>query len=686
MLRLAIDTGGTFTDSVLQDTQTEELWFCKTLSNPTAPDLAVREGIRILQEQQPFELADVREILLATTVGTNAILERKGARTALITTAGFRDVLILARAKRYDTYDLHLDKPKPLIARRHIFEVTERMAADGSVVHPLDEAGVETVINRLGELEIEAVAVSLLHAYANPEHEKTIASMLNHANPDWPVSISSAVSPKYREYERTSTTVTNAYVTPVVRRFLQTIGDAFKHEGFAGEIYVMQSNGGLLTPEIAASLPVNVLESGPAAGVLLGSVVGASVDSQRILTFDMGGTTAKVGALEDGEPIVNNTFEVDAINLRPWSGLPLNISALELIEIGAGGGSIASVEMGLIRVGPHSAGAEPGPACYARGGTLATITDANALLGYLAPGGFAGGKLALDPSAAETAVKEQLALPLDLDIHTAAWGVHALANANMERALRSMSIERGRDPREFTLVAFGGAGPVHACRLARALGMPTVIVPFGAGVGSAIGMLAAEPRLSTALTHILTINPSAAGPVRELFHDLESRTLEMLSGPPNRWLRHAYLRYRGQGYELRVELPGGKIASTYIDEVLRRFHHAYRNAYGYDQTDQPVEATEWHLTAIADGTQALPTMKRSAQQSRNGKTTRRAYFPELNGMVDCDIYERLGLEVGSVVTGPALVVDPDSTTLILPGDTANVDKSGHLLIEIAAGS
>ena len=686
MLRLAIDTGGTFTDSVLQDSASGEIWFSKTLSNPVAPDLAVLEGIRDLHAQRSFTLAEVREILLATTVGTNAIVERKGARTALITTDGFRDVLILGRAKRYDTYDLHLDKPKPLIARRQIFEVIERMAADGSVVHPLDTDSLDQVIESLLGLEIEAVAVSLLHAYANPAHEQAIASRLKAANPHWPVSLSSSVSPKYREYERTSTTLTNAYVTPIVRRFLDTLSRAFADQGFAGEIFVMQSNGGLLTPEIATALPVNLVESGPAAGVLLGAVVAQTIESDHILTFDMGGTTAKVGAIEDGEPIVSNTFEVDAINLRPWSGLPLNISALELIEIGAGGGSIASIEMGLIQVGPQSAGAEPGPVCYARGGTLATITDANTLLGYLAPEGFAGGKLNLDVAGAQTAVDEQLATPLGLSTVEAAWGVHALANANMERALRSMSIERGRDPRDFTLVAFGGAGPVHACRLARALGMPRVIVPFGAGVGSAIGMLAAEPRLTTAITHILSMDETAPATVRGLFDELETRTLRMLAVPPVSWIRHAYLRYRGQGYELRIELPRGSIHSTYVDQTIERFHQAYRDAYGYDQADQPVEATEWHLTAVAASNRAPPAHTAVASRVSKKLAKRPAYFPELNGMVECENHDRESLRGGNVIEGPALIADPDSTTLVLPGDTVTVDTSGNLLIEVWAGT
>ena len=683
MLRLAIDTGGTFTDSVLQDTKSGELWFSKTLSNPSSPDTAVLEGVRDLQEQHDFTLAEVNEVLLATTVGTNAILERKGARTGLITTDGFRDVLILARSKRYDTYDLHLDKPRPLIARRQIFEVVERVAADGSIAQPLELDSLDRVIEQLTQLGVETVAVSLLHAYANPAHEQAIAEKLRDANPAWPVSLSSAVSPKYREYERTNTTIANAYVTPIVRHFLETIEVAFQGEGFRGEIYVMQSNGGLLTPALAATFPVNLIESGPAAGVLLGGVVGKSIGSERILSFDMGGTTAKVGAVEGGEPIVSNTFEVDAVNLRPWSGLPLNISALELVEIGAGGGSIAEIQMGLIKVGPESAGAQPGPVCYALGGTRATITDANVLLGYLAPEGFAGGKLELDVSAAEKAIVEQLAIPLGLDVHTAAWGVHAVANANMERALRSMSIERGRDPREFTLVAFGGAGPVHACRLARALGMPKVVVPFGAGVGSAIGMLAAEPRLSTAITRILPMEMSALESIRDLFNDLESRALASLANTPARWIRHAYLRYRGQGYELRVELPDGLIENSYIKTVIDRFHLAYGNAYGYDQAEQPVEATEWQLTAVTAGTRAPPNFNPREIQTRKIKTTRRAFFPELDGSVDCNVYERAELGSDSVVEGPALIADPDSTTLVLPGDRATLDASGHLLVDVA---
>ena len=684
-LRLAIDTGGTFTDSVLQDADSGELWFSKTLSDPQRPQQAVEEGVEELRRQHPFSLTDVEQVLLATTVCTNAILERKGARTALITTKGFRDVLIMGRAKRYDTYNLHLDKPRPLVQRRHILEVDERVGADGEVITSLDEASVDQVMEAIAELELEAVAVSLLHAYANPQHEEVIGQRLRRLNRDLPVSLSSQVSPKYREYERTSTTIANAYVTPLARRFLEGIEQAFEAEDFQGEIFVMQSNGGLLAPSIAKTYPVNLIESGPAAGVLLGGVIGQQVHRARILTFDMGGTTAKVGDIEDGEVAVSATLEVDAINLRQWSGLPLNISAVELIEIGAGGGSIASVGMGLIRVGPESAGADPGPVCYGRGGEQTTITDANAVLGYLTPDGFAGGKINLDAESAERALKQQIAEPLNLSVQEAAWGVHAIANANMEQVLRSMSIERGRDPRDYTLVAFGGAGPMHAARLARSLGIRQVIVPRGAGVGSAIGMLAAKPQLAIALTRILPVEPGELQATAKIYAELEQRAQEMVGQKPLAgWRRHAHLRYRGQGYELRVELPQGEIRTGYVEKTLERFHRAYREAYGYDQPDQPVEATDWYLTAISESTHEHPAIYRTRVRPRAEIARRSAYFPELNGMVECDIHDGQALSVDSVVRGPALIADPDSTTLVLPGDIVTVHQTGHICIEISS--
>lgn len=724
MLRLGIDTGGTFTDCVLHDSATDERWFGKTLSTPAAPQQAVMAGIQTLQRVRPFELADVDSILLATTAATNAILERNGARVGLVTTLGFRDVVILGRAKRYDTYDLHLDKPDPLVPRRCIVEVDERVAADGSVLRPLDlaPASIAALVERFDAESVETVAVCLLHAYANPVHEQAIANALKAHRPSWEVSLSSDVSPKYREYERTSTTLANAYVMPVVQRFLSSLQAAFAASGFVGEMHVMQSNGGLLSPELASAYPVNIVESGPAAGVLLGGLIGRRECLPHVLTFDMGGTTAKVGAIENGEPTVTSTFEVDGMNLRQWSGLPLNISAVELIEIGAGGGSIATAPMGIIRVGPASAGAVPGPVCYGRGGEQVTITDANLVLGYLVADRFAGGQMALDEAGAMTAVRTQLAEPLGISVRAAAWGVHAVANANMERAMRSMSIERGRDPRDYAMVAFGGAGPLHACRLARTLGVRQVIVPYGAGVGSAVGMLEAEPRFEASLTHILALDDqSTCAGMEAIYRSLEERVLATFESTADLITRrHVYARYAGQGYELRVEVPRGPIDQDFVTATKSQFHAAYAAAYGYADESASIEVTEWQLSAISPN--ALPGRSEGQPLVPSGSdpvkldsrthaaatpvAVQKAYFPELvdavaaldsgaehgentppdgkvdeRGLIDCPVFERHALV--SRISGPAIIADDEATVLIPPGDDAELNADGDLVITIA---
>ncbi len=517
-LRIGMDTGGTFTDFVLRDDASGGSWFAKTLSTPGDPARAALEGLDRLASVRPFRLAEIGEIRIATTVATNAILERKGGRTALVTTRGFRDVLIMGRSKRFDTYDLWLDKPRPLVPRQAIFEVDERIGPDGEVLRPLDPRSVAAAAERVAAAGAESVAVCLLHAYANPAHEQAAGELLAEhlggppRNRAVPISLSTDVSPRRREYERTSTVVANAYVKPIVGRFLAELEAAFASLGFTGELRVMQSNGGLTTSALAREYPVNIIESGPAAGVLACRATGMRESEEHLITFDMGGTTAKVGVIDGGEPAVTSTFEVDGVNLRKWSGLPLDVPSVELVEIGAGGGSIASAELGVVAVGPESAGAEPGPVCYGRGGRRATLTDANLVLGYLDPASFADGRIRLDRGAAERATGERIGAPLGLGVAAAAWGVHRIANANMERALRSMSIERGRDPRDYALVAFGGAGPLHACELARALGIPRVIVPRGAGVASAIGLLEAERTLTVSRTR--TIRLDAPGDAR----------------------------------------------------------------------------------------------------------------------------------------------------------------------------
>ena len=720
MLRLAIDTGGTFTDLVLRDEASGASWFAKTLSTPSDPARAALDGIAGLASARAFTLADVGQILIATTVATNAILERKGGRTALVTTRGFRDVLIMGRSKRFDTYDLWLDKPRPLVSRRAIHEVDERIGPNGEVLRPLDPESVEAVAARLAEDGVESVAVCLLHAYANPDHERAVGALLAERlerptrNRPASISLSSEVSPRRREYERTSTVVANAYVKPIVGRFLAELEAAFGALGFEGELRVMQSNGGLTTPALAREFPVNIIESGPAAGVLACRAIGAAEDVEHVVTFDMGGTTAKVGVIEGGEPAVTSTFEVDGVNLRKWSGLPLDIPAVELVEIGAGGGSIASARLGVVAVGPESAGAEPGPVCYGRGGTRSTLTDANLALGYLDPESFAGGQIRIDRDAAAGAIRAQVGEPLGLDLAAAAWGVHRIANANMERALRSMSIERGRDPRDYAMVAFGGAGPLHACELARALGIPRVIVPRGAGVASAIGLLEAERSLTVSRTR--TIGLEAAGATEELarlYTALEARSRELFGAtdPPLRWRRHAHLRYAGQGFELRVRLPAGPVDAAFVARTREAFDTRYEAEYGYAQHDQAVEGTDWFLTGAPGESPALEPDSsppcadaRPDREAIGGSAAGRAnegprpgpecalpigkasaWLPEargLRGWIDCPVYERDALRAGDRIAGPAIVAERESTLLLPAGDSAQVSGQGNLLIDI----
>ncbi|MCZ6646870.1 MAG: hydantoinase/oxoprolinase family protein [SAR324 cluster bacterium] len=685
MLRVAIDTGGTFTDFVFQNLESGRMDFWKTLSTPEQPEQAVLRGLNHLTGGLGASLSDVREILLATTVATNAIIERKGAPTGLVTTAGFRDVLIIGRQKRHDQYDLFLEKPKPLVQRRNIVEVRERVDFTGKVLEQLDMDSVDAAIGALLDKGVTSIAVSLLHAYANPLHERAIGEHLRSRAPGISISLSSDVSPKYREYERTSTTTANAYIKPLVARYINSLQEVFAKQGFAGKLYAMQSNGGLITPELAKEYPIRLIESGPSAGVLMCSIVGKREGFSEVLTFDMGGTTAKVGAMEGGEPAITPTIEVDGVNLRKYSGLPLNIPAIELIEIGAGGGSIASLLMGLIRVGPESAGAVPGPICYGKGGERATLTDANLVLGYLDPHSFAGGSMRLDVEGAREGIRKQIAEPLGLSLRDAAWGIHAVANATMERAMRSMSMDRGRDPRQYAMVAFGGAGPLHASLLARALGVPRVIIPWGAGVGSAIGLLEADQKFSVSQTSIQRIVPENAGAIAAIFRELEARirkeVTQVETAPNLEWRRFAYLRYAGQGYEINIDLPPGEIGPNYVEQAISTFHEAYKGTYGYSQTDNQIEATDWYLTAVVPTGASNAGGGPSANGAPSGQPKQRpVYFHEHGDYIDCPVLDRYAARAGDRINGPAVVEDRESTIVILPGDVAEVRPDGHLIV------
>ena len=680
---MAFDIGGTFTDFVLAGPDSPPR-FLKVASTPDDPARAVVEGFERLLSEAGVAAGQLATVLHATTVATNAIIERKGRPTALLTTDGFRDVLLIARQKRYETYDLYLTKPPPLVPRRNTFGVVERVGPGGEIEVPMDPVSLDAAIDAIVASGAESVAVSFLHAYANPAHEEAAAARLRERAPGLPVSLSSKISPKFREYERTSTTVANAYVRPIVGRYIERLEAALAERGFENDMFIMHSAGGLVSPAIAAEEPVRIVESGPAAGVLMSALVGAEAGEAHVVTFDMGGTTAKLGAVDAGEPAVTPTFEVDPVRYRPGSGLPINVPAIELLEIGAGGGSIARAELGVIHVGPESAGADPGPMCYRRGGDRPTITDANLVLGYLNPDYFNAGEMHRDAAAAGLA--RDIARPLDLGVEHAAWGVHAAANANIERAMRIVSVERGRDPRRYAIVAFGGAGPVHAARLARAIGAPRVVVPFGAGVGSAIGLLRAEPKIDVSITRVMAVEPGNVGVMRAIYEELERRAvadLERLrvAGDPV-WSRSGYLRYRGQGYEIRAELPGARIGDDFASVVAEAFHAAYERSYGYRDDGASIEAVDWHLTATLPAEPAaLDLGWRAPGRGTAAPGERPAWFPESEGFTVTAVHDRRRLGAGALIDGPAIMEDPESTIVVPPGMGARVSPQGHIVID-----
>jgi N-methylhydantoinase A len=531
--------------------------------------------------------------------------------------------------------------------------------------------------------------VSLLHAYANPAHEQAVRERILAKAPHLSVSLSSDVSPKFREYERTNTTVANAYIKPLVGRYVERLQGALQQRGYRQDIFIMQSSGGLVAPDLVCDYPIRIVESGPAAGVLMCAGVGQAEGFEQVVTFDMGGTTAKLGAVDDGKPAIVPSFEVDPIRSKKGSGLPINAPALELIEIGAGGGSIVKAIDGMITVGPESAGSEPGPACYGRGGTAATVTDANVILGYIDPGYFNGGAITLDGPAAEKALATALGEPLGLELGEAAWGAHLIATKNMEHAMRLVSVERGRDPRQCALIAFGGAGPLHAARLARLIGIPTVIVPLGAGVGSAVGLMQADPRFDVSMTRVLRLDQATDDAVAAIYAELEVQALReakhLGATGAIQWSRYAYMRYAGQGFEIQVDLPDGKISAGYVDQAVKAFHASYARKHRWSEASAAVEGVDWTLVATVPKA-SRGRLKFNGATSRDGtgrRSSRPAWFPEARGFTETQVVDRRALAEIGKLTGPVIIEDPDCTAVVLPGDVVGISAFGNLRIDIA---
>jgi N-methylhydantoinase A len=694
-MKLAFDTGGTFTDFAFSDDDGSILLH-KVLSTPDAPARAVLQGVdELLEKVRKGKAArageGVLQILGATTVVTNAVLERKGVETAFITTDGFQDMLRIRTEGRYDLYDLRIQYPDPLVPRDRCFGARERVTAQGEVVVPLDEEGVQRIAAQLVAQGIRSVAVCLLHAYKYPAHEQRIGAILARHAPGVSVSLSSSVCPEVREYDRASTTVANAYTRPLMVQHVEHLERELGRRGVESQLLWMTSSGGVVPSSSAARTPVRLIESGPAAGAVAAAEYARNAGERSVLSFDMGGTTAKLCLIPDGQPQIANDLEVARHErFRRGSGFPLKIQSIHMIEIGAGGGSIAAKsKLGLLSVGPRSAGAAPGPACYGRGGSDPTVTDADLLLGYVDERSFLGGDFALDRPAARRAMG-RLADQLQISLERCAFGIHDMVNESMAEAAAMQATDSGVDPRGLPMIAFGGAGPVHACGVARKLGLRKVICPLGAGVTSAVGLLGAPVAADLSASLPMVIAAWDAEKVREVLGKLanQGREVVLASGVASADVRFSYtvdMRHVGQGHEISVHLPDGEPGrQAFLDELLARFHAAYSKLYGRNVSGTDAEVITWRIRARGPKGDVTPgRMRASASSSGIALKGRRpVYFQEAGGFVETPVYDHYALAPGQEFPGPAIVEQRESTVVVGPKARFGLDGQFNLIMHL----
>jgi N-methylhydantoinase A len=676
-VKAATDIGGTFTDLVAVDGETGAITVAKA---STTPDQLAR-GVLDAIQASGVRLAGLSELVHGTTVVINALTERSGARIAVVTTAGFRDVLEIGRGNRPDMYNLVSRKPTPFVPRRHRFEVRERVDRAGRILVPLELEDVEHVAAACEREGIEAVAVCLLHSYAHPAHEEAVREALRLRLPDVPVTISSDITREWREFERTSTAVLNAYVQPRVERYLGALHASLLDGGLSRPFRVMQSNGGTTSLDAARARPIHLVESGPAAGIVGAAWIGEQIGEPNILYLDIGGTTAKCSLIQDGQPKTTTEYRIE---WRPdYAGYPAMVPVVDIVEIGAGGGSIAWVDDGgSIQVGPRSAGAEPGPACYGRGGTAPTVTDAKLAAGVLDPDYFLGGRLRLRPELADDALR-RLAVQLGMKAGHLANGIVRLVDANMISALKLVSVRRGHDPRDFVLVAAGGGGPMHAAALAAELLVKRLVVPPYSGVFSAWGMSLAAPRVDLVQTWIVRTSSAEPGAIDELLARLEDEAATALLGQgvdPSvlRCDRSADIRYRGQEHAVRVPIAPGPVS---LEAVERDFHGLHRQKYTFDLEGDPVELVTFHVTARAEpaAPAVVPAPRRAGRGTPVEKGRRRVDF-DADGVHDAAVFERTELPTAFSAEGPLVIEEETTTTLVHPGQTLEVDAYGNLVV------
>ncbi len=691
--RIGVDIGGTFTDFALYGADSGTMAIHKLLTTQTDPSEAVLEGVGALLSREGIAMEAVEAVAHGTTLVTNAIIERRGAMTGMLVTKGFQDIPDMRLEQRYDLFDLRLVFPSALVARPARREIAERIAFDGTVTEALDLDAARGAVAELIESEkIESLAVCFLHAYANPAHEQSVAEMARREFPGLFVTASADVVPTMREYERWTTTCINAYTQPMFDRYLERLETGLAELGFTGKLFITTSSGGVLAPDAARRFPVRMLESGPAAGVLMSALHGNGLGLPELLSFDMGGTTAKGALVRGGTPLRKYDMEVARVHdFKRGSGLPVITPAIDMIEIGAGGGSIAEVdERGLLRVGPSSAGADPGPACYGAGGQSATLTDANLVLGYLDPEHFLGGEMALDVAAAERAIGETVAAPLGLDLARAAWGIHEIINEDVARAFRIHASERGFDYRQSSMVAFGGSGPLHAMAVARILKIPRVVFPIGAGVMSALGLLASPLAFELSRSRLAVIDDLDGNAFAATFAPLIEEATGFLRradvAPTDIRVRCSLdMRYYGQGREIEIVLPDGDPNAAF-DRLTSLFEARYAALFSVSTPGAPLEIVNWKVEATGPETGLQGGYRMTAHESSEGgarKGTRRAWFgAEAH---DSPVYDRYRLVAGTEIEGPALVEERESTCVIGPGETARVDAAGNLVAELGEG-
>ncbi len=687
--RVGADIGGTFTDLIIVNTETGEFTIGKTLTTPHDPSLAVEKVLLETLAASGVESAEIQRLIHGTTLVTNALIERKGVPTALLTTQGFRDSVEIGRETRYDLYDLMLDQPKPLVPRYLRFDVPQRTLADGSELVPLDTDYVERLAAELVEAGIEAVAICFLHSFTNPAAERLARDIVQRVAPELRVSISADVVPEIREFERASTTIANVYVQELVEKYLRQLEKRLADNGFNGNFYLMLSSGGIATVDTAIKFPVRLLESGPAAGALAANAYGLATGHADVISFDMGGTTAKICVIDKGEPLIAHDFEVDRIyRFKKGSGLPIKLPVIELIEIGTGGGSIARVDsLGLLKAGPDSAGADPGPVCYGNGGLEPTITDANLILGYLDPAFFLGGKMSLDLARARQMIDEKIAQPLGLTIEEAAWGIHQIANENMANAARVHALERGKDPRRFPLFAFGGAGPVHAYRIAQSLGSPLLLAPLGAGVMSTVGFLSAPLAFDFVRSWRVEFGEIDWDKANALLSEMAAAGEALLRESGVEEIIHRRevdMRYVGQGHEIAVQLVDGELDEGNSAEIKARFEAVYQELYERLGPPVNIEILNWRVVSMGP----KPNVQLDVRVLDDGAVTaadtqkgsRLAYFPESNGFTETPIYDRYRMKPNMTFTGPAIVEERESTVIIGPHATCHIDEHFNLIV------